>query len=711
MPIMTRMRDSMPVILFGLLVTFLLLIVFEWGMDFTGIRSGRTDTIGSINGKKITYTEFSNVLKSFTDNQKTQTGVEPDENQQRQAREQVWQTLVTQQLIEEEIQRLGVMVSDQELVDWVRGDNPPDDLRRNFVDSTGQFRRDLYDQFLSNPNQFIKDPQGADPAFGTKWLADYEQSLRQRRRQEKLQSLVLASVRVTDGEMLHKFQDQNQYYDASYALFDPNTLVKDEDAQLTDADLRNYYDENLDQYKFEASRKLKYVQFNEVASQQDSAARQNEIDDAAKKARGGMDFLQVVGTYSDKPDSGNFFKHGELTPTIDAVVFAAKAGDVIGPILENDGYHLIKVLDERKGDKEFVHASHVLLTLEGVKDSNAVKAKAQQVAKLARTGKDFAALVKEYSTEPGAAQRNGDLGWFTKGRMVKPFEDAAFKAKAGEIVGPVRTQFGLHIIKVHERDSRELKIAQVRIAVGPSSQTKNDLFERARDFTYNAKESDFSKEAQATGFEVRESQVQEKGGVVPGIGINESIIRWAFNNKVGSVSDPFTIPNGYVVLTIVDAKDAGVKSFDEVKESIRPLALRKKKIDRVKMIAEELRSKLSATDSLSKVSALNSAVKSIQTGPFTLGGSVPTIGRDPNFLGTVSMLSVGQISAPVVGVRGAYLIQLVTKTPFDSTAYAAQREALKSQLLQDKRNRVLTDYLAKLKDDAKIEDHRDNFYR
>jgi parvulin-like peptidyl-prolyl isomerase len=295
--------------------------------------------------------------------------------------------------------------------------------------------------------------------------------------------------------------------------------------------------------------------------------------------------------------------------------------------------------------------------------------------------------------------------------MVKPFEDAVFKAKKGEIVGPVRTQFGWHIIKIHDRDTRELKVAQIRIAIAPSSQTKNDLFERARDFAYNAKESEFSKEAQSTGLEVRESQVQEKGGVVPGIGINESITRWAFDNKVGSVSDPFTIPNGYVVLTIVEAKDAGVKSFDEMKESIRPLALRKKKLDRVKTMAEELRSKLSAPDSVSKVTLMNPALKVVQTGPFTAGGSVPTIGRDPNFMGAVAALNVGQISPPIVGIRGAYLVQLASRTPFDSTTFAGQRETLKNQLLQEKRNRVLTEYLTKLKDDAKIEDHRDNFFR
>lgn len=711
MPIMTRMRDSMPVILFGLLIAFLITIVFEWGMDYLGIRAGRTDTIGAVNGKKITYKEFTEVVRNFSENQKTKTGVEPDESQLKQIRDQVWQTLVNQHLLDEEIARLGVSVSDQELVDWVRGDNPPEDLRRNFLDSTGQFRRDVYEQFLANPNQFLKDPQGTDQTFGTKWLVDYEKSLRQRRVQEKLQSLMLSSVRVTEGEALHRFQDQSRQYDALYVLFEPNSMIKDDEVQLADADLKNYYEENLDNYKVEASRKLKYVQFNEAASAQDSASRMAEIEDAAKKAREGIDFLQLVSTYSEKPDSGAFFKRGELSPDIESAVFSVKLGDVVGPILGKDGYRLIKVLDERKSGNDFVHASHILLSFDAEKDTNAIKAKAQQVARLAREGKDFAGLVKEYSTEPGAAQRGGDLGWFTKGRMVKPFEDAAFKGKPGEIIGPVRTQFGMHIIKILGRDNREVKIAQIQIAIAPSSQTKNDIFERARDFAYNARESEFSKEAQSIGLEVRESQVQGKGGVVPGIGINESITKWAFDTKVGSVSEPFTVSSGYVVLTIVEAKDAGVKPFDEVKESLRTLALRKKKLDKVKTIAEDLKAKLSPTDSLTKATAINSSLKIQQTGGFPLGGSVPTVGRDPSFLGAVSALSVGEISPPVLGVRGIYLIQLLSKTPFDSTTYAGQKESLKNQLLQEKRNRFLSDYIAKLRDDAKIEDRRGDFFR
>ena len=709
MPIMTRMRESMPIILFGLLIAFLITIIFEWGMDYLGMSGGGQDVVGSVDGKKITYKDFSELLKTLSDNQKTQTGKEPDETQLKQLREQVWQTIVTQHLVEEEINRLGLTVTDQELVDWVRGENPPEDLRRQFVDSTGQFRKDLYDEFLSNPNQFIRDPEGVSQDYGTRWLADYEKNLRQRRLQEKLQSIILATVRIPEGEVRQRFMEQNVRYEAAYALFDATPLVPDSAVQVTDADLRAYYEENTDQFKVEASRTLKYVAFPENATAADSSARKKDIEEAAAKARQGDDFLELVSLYSDRPDSGAFFNPGELSAALGSALASAKVGDIVGPLEDAGGYHLMKVLAEKKADQEYVRASHILFSLSGA-DSNAVKAQAQSVAKSARQGGNFEELAKEHSKDPSGS-RGGDLGWFTKGRMVPAFENAAFKARIGEIVGPVRTQFGLHIIKVTGRESRALKVAQVAVKIGPSSQTSNDIYERARDFAYNARESEFTREAQQTGLDVKEAQVQEKGGMIPGLGVNESVIRWAFKNKIGTISEPYTIGNAFVIFFIADAKEAGVKPLEEVKETIRPATLRKLKIDKTVRMAADVRSKLSPTDSLGKIAQIDPVVKIENTGSFTVSGAVPGIGRDPNFMGAVSGLQPGQVSQAVRGVRGAFLIQLHSKTDFDSTAFASQKEMLVSRLTQEKRQRVMTDWLAKLKENAEIEDNRDMFFR
>ncbi len=711
MPIMTRMRESMPVILFGLLIAFLITIIFEWGMDYLGLKGGARDVVGSVDGKKITYREFSDLLKMYTDNAKAQSGKDPDEEQLKQLRDQTWQTLVTQTLVDEQIKKLGLTVTDQELVDWVRGPNPPEDLRRNFVDSTGQFRRDVYDAFLANPNQYVRDPNGNDPNFGTKWLADYEKGLRQRRLNEKLQSLVLASVQVSPGELRDRFELQNQKASAAYALFDLSR-VNDNEVQVTDADLKAYYDDHIDQFKVEASRKLKYVVFPVKPSASDSSMKQKDIQEAAERARSGSDFLQVVSMYSDQPDSGAWFRHGELQPNVEAAVFGARVGDVVGPIQDADGYRLVKVLDERKGANEYVHASHILFPSAGNADTVGVKRKAEEIAREARQGKDFAALAREYSQDPSNASRGGDLGWFARGRMVPQFEKAAFGAKVGEIVGPVRTPFGWHIIKVTGRDNRELKLATVVARIEPSSQTKNDILDRARDFAYNAGKTNFDKEAKETGLEVHDAQVQEKSQLIPGLGIEDDIVRWSFANKVGSISEqPFSTTAGEVVLTVAEAKDAGVRPFDEVKESLRPAALRKKKLEKTVQIAGDIRAKLGPSDSLGRIEQIDPAEKVQHTGDFVVGNGAPGVGRDPAFQGVVEALAIGKISPPVEGLRGAYLIQVADRTPFDSSAFAAQSSSLASRLLQEKKSRYLSDWLARLRENAQIEDHRDLFYR
>ncbi|MBI4536118.1 MAG: peptidyl-prolyl cis-trans isomerase [Ignavibacteriae bacterium] len=237
------------------------------------------------------------------------------------------------------------------------------------------------------------------------------------------------------------------------------------------------------------------------------------------------------------------------------------------------------------------------------------------------------------------------------------------------------------------------------------------MSDRAKDFSYNAKENEFVAEALSTGLEVREAEIQEKGGVIPGIGFNESITRWAFKNKVGAVSEPYSIPSGYAVFTIVEAKDASVRPFDDVKESLRPLVLRKKKMDQTKEIAAGLKAKLAPSDSLKKLEEMNSSLRVQRTGPFALGASVPGVGRDMNFIGAVSGLSPGEFSPPIQSLRGIYLIQLVSSTQFDSTAFAAQRDVIRNQMLQEKRNRFMSDWIAKLKENADIEDNRDLFFR
>jgi peptidylprolyl isomerase/peptidyl-prolyl cis-trans isomerase D len=451
--------------------------------------------------------------------------------------------------------------------------------------------------------------------------------------------------------------------------------------------------------------------FLEKPSASDSSMRKQDIEDAVKKAKEGTDFIELTNTFSAKPDSGAWFRHGEISTTLDGAAFAAANGAIIGPIQDQDGYHLLKVLDQRQGKDEFVHASHILLSFEQGGDTNKVWALARSIMHEIQSGKEFGMLARQYSKDFGSAQHGGDAGWFGKGKMVPEFEKAAFAAKPGQMVGPIRTPYGLHIIKVHARDSRELKLAQIAIKIEPSSQTKNELYDRAKDFAFNARETSFGPEAQQLGFEVKDAQIQEKSAVIPGIGVHQGITRWTFKSKVGTISEPFTIPGGYAVLSVAEIKDAGVRPLDELKDAIRPLALRDKKIAKAKVMAEDIRAKLVQGDSLRKVSAINPAVPVQEIPSFTLGGMVPGVGREPMFLGTVAALQPGQISPVVKNTRGVFLVQLLSVSPFDSSAYSAQRDMLRGRVLQEKRSRFFSDWMTTLKEKADIVDHRDQFFR
>lgn len=711
MPIMTRMRDSMPTILFGLLIAFLITIIFEWGMDYTGMSARGSNIVGSINGKDISYTEYADVLREHTENHRARSGGELSEAQIEQLRDEVWDGIVSRTLVFEEMDRMGIVVSDQEIIDWVRGDNPPEDLKQSFVDSTGLFRRDLYEQFLGDPNQFVADPQGLDQQFGSRWLANYEGYLRERRGQEKLRSLLNAMVVVGEGELRQAYMDEHATYEFTYALLDANQMVPDSLIEVTDNDIRNFYNKNLTQQKVDARRTIKYVHLREQPSPEDSNEVRILVDNLVSRGRDGEDFLDLVYTYDENPDSGAFFDRGELNPELEEAAFSATSGQIVGPLLVADGYHIMKVLEARRSDKEFIHASHILFSPEPGGDTMAVRGEAREVAALLRGGADFASLAKEYSKDPGSAQRGGDLGWFGRNRMVKEFEDAAFKGRTGEIIGPVRTQFGWHVIKIHGRESRSVKIVDLHIPIVASPQTVNELYDRAADFAYNARQGDFAREAQSVGLEARDAELTEKGTAIPGLGVHKEAVQWAFKNDVGDVSEPFDVSNGYAVMVIVDAKDAGIRPLEDVKETLRPATLRSLKIDRTVQMAAELRSRLAAGDSLSMVTTLDPRVSLRSVAPIKLSGAIPGVGRDQAFVGAVENLEIGEISQPVRGTRGAYLIQLIGKSAFDEVDYAAQRPGLRTKLLQDRRNRFYNDWLTSLKESADIEDNRAAVYR
>jgi peptidyl-prolyl cis-trans isomerase D len=703
MPIMTKMRDNMPAILIGLAVLFIAMIVFEWGMGITNRGNEYTSTaVGKVNGEEITYQQFENILQNMVEQYKANSKQDPDDQTMEQIRDQVWQSLVNQMLIEQAAKKLGIVVTDQEIVDWVTN-NPeslPDVIKKNFEDSTGQVNRQILEAALSSDRpevqQFWKSVQ------------DY---LKEQRLQEKITSRLYSTIRIPESAMKMQFAQTSEKLDVGYVLFPPSLLYPDSSIKVTDSDIKDYYSSHQDNYRTQAMRRLKYVIFPIAPSAADSADVKNEMDRVASLAKSGTDFLELVKEYSENPYDDKFVSHGQMDPQVEEAAFAAKKGDVVGPLTTADGYHLIKVIDEQSGKNEYIHAAHILINVTPGPDSVMAYKQAQNILKEARSGADFATLATQYSQDPGSASRGGDLGWFGKGMMVKPFEDACFKAKVGQIVGPIRTQFGLHIIKVLGKDSRELKIADIKMSVKVSQQTKDDLKQHAEDFVYIAKQDGFDKAAATMSLTVRQTPPFTKGPFIPTIGSNEDLMKWTYDGSLGNISDVTKINQGYGVFLISEIKDAGVTPLDQVSAQIKSLVLKQKQFAMAESYANQLVKKISANDSLNHLLQFDPRLRYGTTGPFAPSGYVPNVGRDFNFVAAATNLHVGQVSKPFEGTNGVYIIQLLTSTGFDTTAYKIQRISIMQNMMQQEKQRIVSDWLQQLKDNASIEDNRSKIFR
>lgn len=701
MPIMAKMRDNLPAILLSLVILFLLTIVLDWGMDITGRhrREGAyREPIGKVNGEEISYQEFNQALEFEIENYKQRTGNDPDDFMLEQLRNQVWEQIVTRKLIEQEIKKLGITVTDEEISDWVLNspETLPEPVKRNFVDSTGNIDRTLLERALKSTT----------PQARQFWI-EVEKFLKAQKLTEKLQSRLLASIRVSDGEIKERFEKQNTRYEIKYVSLDPNKFAK-EITEPNDDEIREYYKTHQDEFRIQETRRLKYVVFSDAPSSEDSASVLRELENFKQQALQGADFVELVKNYSEIPHSDVFFKHGELLPEIENEIWDKKVDEIVGPLKLSDGFHLIKILDERKGSDTFVRASHILVPLS--RDTAESYKLAKEILALAKKGEDFAKLAGTFSVDQATARKGGDLGWFGKGRMVKEFEEACFKAKPGEIVGPVRTQYGLHIIKVVAKDNRELKIADLKLSVRASSETIESQRKRAQDFSHTVSGKNFVQEASALGLDIKTTPPFTKDSPIPGIGLNKTISDWAFSNKIGSVSPVFKIKGGFAVFTITEIKEAGIRPLEEVREAIKVRIRREKLKNKAFDYLADLRKKLNENEGLDAITKFDSTIEVKTASGFTLSGGIPGIGSDENVLGKLLDMKPNQISQPIKGNSFVYIIQLVNKTPFDSSAYKSQYETLKEQIYNEKRNTLFFIWLDNLKKNAKIVDNRSLYF-
>ena len=687
---MNKLRQNTGVILWILVISFGVIWTLQDSNVFE-VAGQQTRNIAVVEGAPVPYEEYQDALQQQRDQVRQQAGGEIPPRMESMIEERTFESLVNNRLMEQEMDRLGIAVSNAEVENMVYGTNPDPFIRQQFADSTGQVNRQLITNVARNPET------------KQSWL-QIEDYLRNKRRSEKMNTLIGATVRVTEQEVLDTYRQRNMEAAANYVAL-RYAAIPNDSVDVTDSDLRAYYDDNREDFKRNRTYTLQYVTLSKNASAQDTAAVMGDLEDLRDEfAAAENDSLFLTDNASRRDFSSTFFTADELeAPIADAIFPNPAPGTILGPIVAGDAAHLVKVLDTQRAESEALHARHILIESSG--DGTQAQEQAQELIDQLDSGADFAQLARQYSDDTGSAQRGGDLGWFGRGRMVEAFEEAAFGATPGEIVGPVESRFGYHIIEVLEQADEAVQIADLAYSLRPSNATLDEARYALEDVAYYAEEGGaFTEEAERQNLQVQQVQVEEGQQNIPGLGSNAAVNSFLESASEGAISDVIDMNDRFVTFEVSEIEEEGYRPFEDVKSQIRPrVLLQKKRAIATRRMEQALDQ--NGLSSLSDALGVPQRTKSEITFETDV---VEGLGREPAFSGTVFGLEEGETSGVVEGENAAFVVQ-VTSVDKPPAITEQQRQQIRQELLQQRRQQVQRQWIASLRENAEIQDNRAQF--
>ncbi len=244
----------------------------------------------------------------------------------------------------------------------------------------------------------------------------------------------------TDPDMINEVESYKRKVGASYVL----------EREFVEPALKKLYEQR------EEELRVSHIMFRTNESEDEARELAEKVLDSLKA---GADFDEMASRHSQDTYTKNkggdvyWITAGEIVPEFEEAAYETKVGEIYPEVVKTRfGFHIVKVTDKQPR-KYKVKARHILLKETAVTDSSDTSSAYYKISDIKRrieNGEDFAELAKQYSDDPGSGARGGDLGEFTRRRMVQPFDQAAFNLNVGELSDIVKTQFGYHLIEVTE---------------------------------------------------------------------------------------------------------------------------------------------------------------------------------------------------------------------------------------------------------------------
>ena len=683
MSIIQQIRDRAAVLLTGLisisLIGFLVQDAFvgKGGSMF----NGQSTTVGSINGEKVEVVDFNKKVNQIEENYRAQ-GMQTNDMMTQNIVESIWNSIVQEQLIKEQASKLGLTVTPKEVGSLLFSDDAPQEFKQLFVDkTTGAFDINAAKTWMNNLKKSTK-PEEVQ-AIIDQLIKPIEGKLLT----EKYTSLLTQGAYVPTW-MIEKSISDNTSFSSFSFLNIPYTTISDSSVKVSDQEIEDYVSKHKDEFKQEHVKGISFVSFSSNPTAADSSKILNQLVALKSGFLESSDAKAFVTTNnSSLPYYDGYALKSKLQMGAKDSIIGMSIGSVIGPYLDGGSYVMAKKLDS-KTLPDSVTCRHILIGTvnpqsgQQKRTDSAAKKQADSVFALIKSGVNFASLATVMSDDEESKLKGGEYQFSSvdMGRLPPEFAEFIFNKKQGNIE-VVKTTSGYHIVEILSQKNfdQAYKVAYMSKRIVSSDETDANASNSAIQFAGLSRDSKTFDEAVA--------KMKLKKGVVENIKemdysagnlASRALVKWVFENKVGTVSDPFDLKDQYVVALVSNDIKEGVQPASVARVLVEPTLRNKKK-------AELVSKKAGSEKDLEKLaSLLGGRVSTTDTVKFS-DPFVPNLGNESKVIGAAfNKKNLSTISGLIDGQNGLYFVKVNQFGTLSSSSVdiAGQKKAAEAQMKQ-----------------------------
>jgi peptidyl-prolyl cis-trans isomerase D len=686
----------------------LAIIAFIITSDDKSSKNLNSSTIGKVNGTKIELNSFNKRIKDAEDQEAQRSGQRPTTARSNQIREQMWNQIVAEDIFYKETEKLGITFTPKEMSAILLSNDQNNPLlqEQGMTDpATGKLDISKAQEAITS----IKKLKGEDKERVDAQLTD---PLILSSLVSKYGSLIAASAYYPTWMQQKEATEAKDFASISYVGIGYSE-ISDSAVKVTDTDINDYVQKHKKLFKQEAGRRISYVSFSQLPNGDDSTRIKEVI--AQLKPTFALDTNAkafVARNATETPFQDEYLPKSKIKTSALNTILTQPMGTVYGPYADNGNFVIAKVLGSKQLP-DSVKARHILIatvspqTGQPIMEDSLAKKLADSIYTAIKGGANFAELAAKYSAD-GSKDKGGDLGTFEYGKMVPEFNEFVFTKPVGSM-DVVKTQFGYHVIDIeNQKDFKPAyKIAFLSKQITPSDITINNASLAATKASAQKDGATLTAYAAKNGLKTIQvpTLIKENDFAVGNLEDARQLVKWAFGAKAGSVSEPFSIGDNFVVATLDKVEAEGTMDAAAARSGAEAQVRNQKK-------AAIIKTKLGANPTLeSAAAAYNKQV--MQAGAdssITMAGQlVPGIGVEPKLIGaSFNKENQTKVSAPIDGTSAVYVIKVnsIQSKPADDPATAAQKLASRLTALRSQ----TTNWYDGLKNQATITDGRSKVF-